>query len=166
MTMTETPAPPASGWWYTTIMDEVDAMLADQEIDWEELKMTDADIDNSNPLVMVKKLNRAAGYMVWVNTQLMKVDSTLSAVRDSMKFATDRRLALEENGQKPKPKGSQAQRVALWIDGDQRLGDAKKLQVELAAKKEALAHLYDALDLQWRTISRAISARANEPTDR
>ncbi len=154
------------GWWYTTAVAKVEKIVEDLAIDWDSLILTDAEIDNGSTAIFSKKLIRATGYLTHVSARLSKIDSTLTAAKQAMEHALDRWLAMQENDIAKKPKGSQAMRLALHISETKTLSNTKIEIIELEAQQKALEHIRQALDLHWRTISRAISARAAEPLER
>src|SRR3990167_2714899 len=154
------------GWWYTTAATKVETLVASAEVDWDACRLTDAEIDNGDTTLYTRKLNRIAGHLVWVSTQLVRTEAVLEAAREAVDHACTRQLALEENGKVARLKGSQAQRLALFISPNPTMRRAKVENIELAAQRTALAHLREALDILWRTTSRAISARAAEPLER
>jgi len=107
----------------------------------------------------VEKLARVSYYITKASREMAGLAAKLSLARDAMEHAVSRLIALRDD------KGTIAAKTALLISKDKRLRNTKIEVMEAEAAKRALEHTLEALDVNWRTVSRALSVRMREPTE-
>src|SRR3990167_5456413 len=142
-----------SGWWWDTAEKRVQAFLEGLEIPWEELGLNEKEAREAEAGVLVEKLARVSYYITKASREMAGLAAKLSLARDAMEHAVSRLIALRDD------KGTIAAKTALLISKDKRLRNAKIEVMEAEAAKRALEHTLEALDVNWRTVSRALSVR-------
>jgi hypothetical protein len=148
-----------AGWWWDTAEKRVQAFLAALEIPWEELGLNEKEAREAEAGVLVEKLARVSYYITKASREMAGLAAKLSLARDAMEHAVSRLIALRDD------KGTIAAKTALLISKDKRLRNTKIEVMEAEAAKRALEHTLEALDVNWRTVSRALSVRLHEPTE-
>lgn len=147
------------GWWYDKAIQKVEEFIAALNIPWESLELTDEQIQQAEANDLAEKLAKTAHYQIVVTRELARVGTRVSLAKSALEQAIGKALALNDN------KGAIGPRSALIISQDRRLRSAKIEIMEAEAYKQALERLEGALELQWKTTSRVLSARMREPID-
>lgn len=147
------------GWWYEGAAERIATALASLEIPWDELTLTEEEARASEITLLVERLARLSYYSTKVSREMAGIDIKLSLAKNALEHAVNRLIALERG------KGAMGPQAALLISKDKRLRNAKIETMEADAAKKGLANFAEALDINWKTVSRALSARLREPIE-
>lgn len=148
---------------YRTAVEKAEALLAELAIPWEELRLSDIDVQQGNLLLMSEKLARITHHIVVLNNRLTGYLARQTAAKEVLEHAVNRNMARpEENGRRL----NKDVRIAVEISRAKPLRNMKIELIEDGAAIKVLELTRDSLDLMWRTVSRCISARTAEPLDR
>jgi hypothetical protein len=153
------------GWWYTLAIEKVEQALTALNIPFEELRVTEEDIESGDLMRLSKKLAISSHYIIKVNEMLTLVEARNSAAKDALDHASNQRVGRDERYKGEGRQPAIAVRIAMAIHEEKPLRNAKIDVIETAAFLKALEHTKNSLDILWRTASRIISARLKEPID-
>ena len=148
-----------AGWWWDAAEERVRKFIEGLEIPWDDLTLTEKEAREAETGPLVEKLARVSFYVTKANREMAGLAAKLSLAKDAMEHAISRLIALRDD------KGTIAAKTALLVSKDKRLRNVKIEVMEAEAAKRALEHTLEALDVNWRTVSRALSARLHEPVE-
>ncbi len=151
-----------TGWWYHAAEKKIAEQVEALEIPWDDLVVTEEDIQEGNLIALSGKLAKISGFSVKINQLLATQAARLVASKEMLDHAVLRKLA-DPPEDREGPKLSIGVRSALAISQSKPLRHAKIDSVESGAFVKALETTRDSLDVLWRTCSRVISARLREP---
>jgi len=152
------------GYTHEQAVARADAALVELAIPWDELRLTDLDVQQGNLLVMSERLARITYHIVQVNNKLTGLVSRHAAARELLEHAVNRGLG--RSGEEAERRFTKDVRIALLISRVKQMRNMKIELIEGGAAIKALELTRDSLDLMWRTVSRCVSARMSEPLDR
>jgi len=148
------------GWWYDKAADKVTEHLAALAVPWDDLQVTEADLNSSSTDLLSGKLAKIGYYMSVVCREQATLESRLTMAKSALDQVVGKLLAQQVND-----KGPLGPRSALIISQDKRLRNTKIEIMESDGYKHALDKVFDALDINWKTASRVLSARLKEPLE-
>ena len=148
-------------WWWRQAVEKAEKLIAELNIPWGEIAITDLDIQDGNLMIMSEKLARISFYIVQVNNRLAYLAATNYAAKEMLEHAVNRVLA---RGSEEK-RAAIAVRTAAAISRDKRLRNLKIESIESGTAMKALEATRDSLETLWRTTSRIISSRMAEPIE-
>ena len=146
-------------WWYTRAYEEAKGYYKALAIPLDEINLTAQEIQIGNLQTYSEKLAMSSSYLTKVLQHLIDTDVELDAAKTTLEFIVQRWLS-----QHP-AKGSVGVQAAGVISTNRQLRDTKIRIIQLEARKRLLDGYRVILDIHWRTISRALSARIREPID-
>lgn len=148
------------GWWHDKAAAKVTEHIAALAVPWEDFQITDGDINGSSTDSLSSKLAKIGYYMSLVCREQAMLEAKLSLAKSALDQVVGRLLA-----QQVGDKGALGPRSALIISQDKRLRNTKIEIMEADGYKHALDKIFDALDINWKTASRVLSARLKEPLE-
>lgn len=149
-------------WWWRQAIDKAEKLVAELNIPWGELALTDLDIADGNMGMLSEKLARSSFYIVQINNRLTRLLAVQIAAKEMLEHALNRNLA-RESGEGRKP--SIEVRKAAAVSRDKRLRNLKIEFIESTAAIKSLEVLKESLETLWKTTSRIISVRLREPIE-
>jgi len=154
----------AGGYGKDTPVKKAEQLLSALEVPWEELQLSEVDVQQGNIMLMTEKLARIAHYIVKMNSLLSGILARQVSSRDLLDHAVSRALGMNDDSDGKRQ--VKDVKIAMIISGNKKLKSLKIELIELGAAVKLLELNKESLDLIWRTVSRCISARSAEPIDR
>jgi len=148
------------GWWYPKAIEKAEKLAASLEIPWEQMKPSIKEIEDGSISGLTEKLSLTAAHIIRLSTVLAPLEAGLVARKETLDQAVHRKIAVT-----PENKQSITIRSADLIAGSKALKIAKIEIIEAQTQKVMLEKFLDALNIQWKTLSRIISARLAEPLE-
>ena len=153
-------------WWWRDAIKKSEKIIEELKIPWDDLHVSEDDITNSNLITLSEKLAKISYYIVQTNNYLTRSVAIQAASKDTLDHAVNRILARGDDISGVSPKPSIDARRAAAISRDKRLRNSKIEYIESTAIIKSLETVKESLDITWKTTSRIMSARFQEPIDR
>ena len=153
-------------WWWRDATKKAEEIIKKLEIPWDDIIIDNIDIEEGNLILLSEKLAKTAYYIVQANNYLTRHIAVQSASKEALDHAVNRIIARGDDIEGVSPKPSIDARRAAAISRDKRLRNTKIEYIESTAIIKSLETVKESLDITWKTTSRIMSARLQEPIDR
>jgi hypothetical protein len=148
------------GWWWDEAVKRVTQKIEELEIPWDELKMDDAAARDDEVQGLCERLAVLTYWITKVGREKARVESLVFLAKNALDHATNKKMAATSRSD-----GAVSVRTSIVVSGNQVLRNAQIEVWESEAYRKQLDGTLEILELNWRLVSRIMSARMAEPIE-